>query len=51
VADSLRSSGEFSGLLFDHETDIRDLSGIDDLCSELQLSSIPELNDIALRGC
>lgn len=33
------------------EDTIKDLSGVDDLCSQMQLSDIAEINDIALLGC
>jgi hypothetical protein len=33
------------------EQAIRDQSGIEDLCSQLRLSDISEISDIALLGC
>jgi hypothetical protein len=33
------------------EDTIKDQSGVDDLCSQMQLSDIGEISDIALLGC
>jgi hypothetical protein len=37
--------------LENNESDVRRISGVEDLCSQMQLSSISEINDIALPGC
>jgi hypothetical protein len=31
--------------------EVKRISGVDDLCSQMQLSDISEINDIALLGC
>jgi hypothetical protein len=34
-----------------NQADVRRISGVDDLCSQMQISDISEINDIALLGC
>jgi hypothetical protein len=34
-----------------NSSDVRRIAGVDDICSQMELSSISEINDIALLGC
>jgi hypothetical protein len=37
--------------LENNESDVKRISGVDDLCSQIRLSGIDEINEIALLGC